>query len=664
MAVRTGLDARWWALVGLCSVLACGGRGHTLGGRDGAADTSDGGSGDLAGERGSDARVGSDGAAPDALRDEAISDGALRDGEPRDIAPDIAAPDASPEDGARPDAADAPGDGRPPICTVPNPNLQIDPMNCGVCGHSCDQINAVTSCVQGQCTFDRCYVNTSGHCAGNAGCETTLGTDTDCAACGDRSCAVANTLLTCHSAGACATAVCAAGFGNCDRASPDCEASFAAGASCLPSYLGTSAFATQTLDWAATAIGTDGSFFVAGAFKGTVDFDPTAGEDVRSTSLPSDTDGFITKLDADGRYAWTRTFVGQGAMSLRGLAAASGGAIVAVGSYSGSVDLDPGASTAPHTTTSLQEALVVKLAADGSLIWGRTFPGWGTSPGAEPAAVAADAADAVYVAGSYTDNVDFDPGPALAVRAGSTVPTAVLVRLTAAGDFSWAQTVPNGSCAARLSSVAVATDGAVWGAGWAIAGSNCALPSQSIPSGGSMALIVSYGSASGLPRGAWTLQGPFVDETMSVAAGPSGSVYVGGSASGTVDLDPGPGEAPRWLGGYRGGFIVSLGSDARFNWAAALPDAWIDAVTSTADGGVLGAGRSRTSAGFVTKLNGDGTSAWSFTSGQLLTEPTSVAARGGRFTIAGVNRGSNDFDPGAATDWVSSDGLYLSRFAF
>jgi hypothetical protein len=179
----------------------------------------------------------------------------------------------------------------------------------------------------------------------------------------------------------------------------------------LPGYLGTTPLATQALNDAAVAIGTDGSYFLAGEFSGTVDFDPSTAQDIRATTTP-DADGFITKINADGSYAWTRTFAGRGTMDIHALAAAAGGAVVAVGSYSDSVDLDPGSAADFHQTATpyQQDAFVVKLAADGSFVWGRTFVGTDSSAFSDAGGVAVDAADAVYVAGSYQSTVDFDSG--------------------------------------------------------------------------------------------------------------------------------------------------------------------------------------------------------------------------------------------------------------
>jgi hypothetical protein len=558
-----------------------------------------------------------------------------------------------------------------PVCAAPTPDacngscvdLQSDLYNCGSCSTLCFTYNAEMACIQGQCTFVQCNGAGTAHCAGDIGCDTMLGTDLNCAGCGDRSCAIANTLLSCRSANACTSAVCAPGFANCDTTSPDCEAGFAAGATCLPTYLGTTPLATQSQNDAAAAVGTDGSFFVAGSFSGTVDFDPSAGQDIRATATPDDTDGFITKINADGSYGWTRTFAGRGAMSLHGLGAAAGGAIVAVGSYTDTVDLDPGSGADLHQTgmVSQQDALVVKLAADGSFVWGKTFAGTDFNSVGDALRVAVDGADAVYAVGTFTNTVDFDPGPGTAVHTAAQQ-TAMLVKLTAAGAFSWVQTVGDGACADSLDSVAVATDGSVWGTGDAETGPGCAYSSQFATAFSGDLVIVSY-SAAGASRGLWTLGGGSVlVNAAGVAAGPNGSVYVGGASAGVIDLDPGPGVANRWAGDSPGGFILKLGSEGGFNWAQAIPGLSVNSIASTADGGVLGAGSS--SGAFVTKLNSDGTSAWTFLFGGPGSGAQTVAAQGGSFVVAGTSSGSGDFDPGAGIDVVFGDIIYLSRFSF
>jgi hypothetical protein len=211
--------------------------------------------------------------------------------------------------------------------------------------------------------------------------------------------------------------------------------------------------------------------------------------------------------------------------------------------------------------------------------------------------------------------------------------------------------------------VAVATDGAVWGVGWAQAGPSCALTAPDGTSYTSEALIVAYG-ATGTARGSWTLGGGSGQlSAASVAAGTSGTVYVAGTGSaGLVDFDPGPGEAKRWAGQGGDGYILKLGSDAGFNWVQTVSGVPILSLAGTPDGGVLGVGAS--SGAFVTKLDSDGTAAWTFASGTPGTSAHAVAAGGAGFALAGFSSGSGDFNPGTGFDIVFGDIIFMSRFNF
>jgi hypothetical protein len=468
------------------------------------------------------------------------------------------------------------------------------------------------------------------------------------------------------SADRCGRAVCEAGFGNCDVSSLDCDTSFAAGGTCLPHYLGTTALAMGYTYTSWTTIGTDGSFFLAGQFRGTVDFDPAGAHDLRSAASDADIAIFITKLNADGSYAWTRSFPEPGA-ALGALAPASGGAVVAVGVFYGSIDLDPGTGVDLHQSGPLFEsyqALVVKLAADGSLVWGRTFEGTQQDRTySSGIGLAVDATDAVYMSAIFTSEVDFDPGPGMALRTAPYVGNAAVVKLTSAGDFSWVQTIGSLDCHTEVWGLAAGTDGTVWGAGWTGTGPACETLAGGGP--GSEPLIVAY-SATGDARGVWELppastQSPAY--AFAVAAGPNGSVYVGGQASGLIDLDPGLGVAMRWAGpSQSGGFLAKLAPDASLLWAQGLPGLSVSSLAATGDGGVLIGGYGANAV--VAKLGSDGTPDWTFATGGPSGSADSVAARGGSFAVAGASQGSGDFDPGAGTQIFDGDLRFLSRFDF
>nr|NIN00103.1 hypothetical protein [candidate division Zixibacteria bacterium] len=59
--------------------------------------------------------------------------------------------------------------------------------------------------------------------------------------------------------------------------------------------------------WSAT-VDSSGNVYVTGEFQGTVDFDPGAGIDNHTSA--GDEDIFLTRINSDGTYGWTKTMGG------------------------------------------------------------------------------------------------------------------------------------------------------------------------------------------------------------------------------------------------------------------------------------------------------------------------------------------------------------------
>lgn len=89
------------------------------------------------------------------------------------------------------------------------------PEHCGGCGVLCEAEHGVGSCNGGTCTLGTCDEGW-GDCDGEPanGCEFPLGTDSDCAACGD-DCSVDRAIASCVQ-GACEVTGCDVGWGACD----------------------------------------------------------------------------------------------------------------------------------------------------------------------------------------------------------------------------------------------------------------------------------------------------------------------------------------------------------------------------------------------------------------------------------------------------------------
>ena len=199
---------------------------------------------------------------------------------------------------------------RPVYCDHHCVALLDDPAHCGECGHVCEARGGFRGvCVAGTCA-EVCADLAHADCTSEPGCETALGTPTDCGGCGDptvQRSPYAALDLRCR--WGCSAPLCAAGYANCDTTSPDCETPFgSASSACFPKYLGTS-FVAVSPSASAVAAAADGSYFYGGDFTGSVDLDPTSGVETKQSGQG---DAFITKLNPNGTYAWTRTFGASG----------------------------------------------------------------------------------------------------------------------------------------------------------------------------------------------------------------------------------------------------------------------------------------------------------------------------------------------------------------
>jgi hypothetical protein len=543
-------------------------------------------------------------------------------------------------------------------------DLQSDPTNCGACNTNCYVNNTQVACQQGKCVTLACTDSTVADCTSDLGCETSLGSDLNCGGCNDPACTLTNTMYTCSDSLGCKASVCSVGFANCNTTSPDCETAVAspgATATCLPQYVSSVGLATQLMDNTVAAIASDGSFFIASVYQGAVDFDPSStGKDVRTANDP---DGFVTKFNADGSYAWTATLGGRGTLTMKALAPTPQGGVVASGIYQDTIDLDPSAAQDIHITSDpfLTDTFVVELAGNGAEVWGRTFAG---TSGANDIStgVAVDAAGAVYVAGMFSGTVDFDPGAGSASHTPPVDSSGFVVKLDSAGNFAWAQAFDDPDCTTFLAAVTVATDGSVWAAGSLAAGPTCALGPERASYPIDDVLIVKLNSA-GTTRSVWTVGESDTDDGFAIAAGRNGGVYVGGMAADDADMDPGPGVARRWFGAYsQSGFVLALAADGTYQWSRVLNGAQLAVMASAPDGGVILTGSSNQA--FVTRLTPNGDSVWTMPIGDGSIAVNSLTSTGTSFAVTGNFGGTQDLDPGPSIDLLFGDVSFVSRFKF
>ena len=104
-----------------------------------------------------------------------------------------------------------------------------------------------------------------------------------------------------------------------------------------------------------------GNIYVCGGFSDALNFAADwSGSDTK-TPVGSSTNGFVTRVDADGSYGWTRFFGGTGYVNALNIAVGSTGVYVG-GSFTGTVDFDWGAGTDEKSEVGAgDECFVVKI---------------------------------------------------------------------------------------------------------------------------------------------------------------------------------------------------------------------------------------------------------------------------------------------------------------
>lgn len=369
-----------------------------------------------------------------------------------------------------------------------------------------------------------------------------------------------------------------------------------------------------TADDTAADIALDGAanVYVGGTFNGKVDFDPSATV-VRNLNAAAGGTAFVEKLTTNGEFVMTRA--PSGVSTLTGLAVTPRGDVAAVGKFTGTIDLDPGAATAPQTAPNLNgagaAAYVMRLNPLGNHVWSGAVA---ATKAIELGAVAVDQVGAVYIGGRATGIADLNPLAGKFALNARSYWTPFVVKVSAAGAYQWARTALTYTAVAgapnKINGLAVDGKGNVVAAG-VFAGTldfdqqTAVLATVNSKAGSNDGFVWKLDGAGNL---VWARRfGGLNNEALTdVAADAAGNVYAVGTFKGSADFDPGLGVVQMVTGGGAyDAYVVKL--NAAGGLAYARP---------------LGGGASTTRA-------------------------TGVSADSlGNITVAGAFTGKGDFNPG------------------
>lgn len=142
-----------------------------------------------------------------------------------------------------------------------------------------------------------------------------------------------------------------------------------------------------------------------GYYNGTVDLDPSANN--LNITTNGEYDLFITKLDLDGNFIWSQSLGSAQTERGQGIDTDDQNNIYLTGVFMTTVDFNYN-PTANNSLTSQfsQDIFILKLQADGSFTWVKSFPSSGQSDGKSVSIYN----NYVYSTGYFMGTCDFDPG--------------------------------------------------------------------------------------------------------------------------------------------------------------------------------------------------------------------------------------------------------------
>jgi FG-GAP-like repeat/Beta-propeller repeat len=384
------------------------------------------------------------------------------------------------------------------------------------------------------------------------------------------------------------------------------------------------------------------------------------------------TENGLGKYDRDGILAWSRDGAGirNSDVDVDAL-----GNVYSIGTFSGTIDFDPGAGVA-NLSDANGQLFIRKLNPAGELIWVKQLVSNDISSYNSRFTIDASVSG-VYFSGFFRATVDFDPGAGVTNLQAGNINTSntFVAKLDLAGNFAWAKNFASEQRGYTNNPISVDIGGNVYLTG-AFTGTvdfdpgsgvnNLTKPATQFP--GTPDTFINKLDANG--NFVWAKQ--FAgDSSSNISTGISvdrqGNAFTVGNFYFGADFDPGTGTKALSAGRYSDGFLSKLDNAGNFVFAQSYAGERFTNTVALDDrgntylaGGFAGAvdfnsggtREERSSNGstdaFISKLDAVGNHLWTKTLGGVARDGISnVTADGsGNVYALGGFIGTVDFDPG------------------
>ncbi len=217
------------------------------------------------------------------------------------------------------------------------------------------------------------------------------------------------------------------------------------------------------------ASGHSNKVYVCGRYNKTADFDPSANT-ANLTSANNTVDIFLACYDSSGNFSWAKSIGSTSTELANSFKLDKDDNIYLCGYYADSTNLDP-SGYLRFTSKGINDFFIAKYDSLGTLKWGKSIGAKGDD---YATALAIDNASNVYVAGRFSDTLDFNPGAGSDIVSSLGSTDGFITAYDVTGNYKWVRAIGNA----------------------------------------------------------------YYDNSVYVAANQNGSIYVTGSYIGTIDFDP------------------------------------------------------------------------------------------------------------------------------
>ncbi len=448
----------------------------------------------------------------------------------------------------------------------------------------------------------------------------------------------------------------------------------------------------------------DGSsnIYIAGGFRDSTDFDPSASSFKLLSVSTTNNDLFFAKYDPNGALVFVKTIGSSVNEEVSCIRVSPSGSIFITGSFGSTLDFDPSAGVSLLSTpNSNPDVFVARYTPSGGYLWAFKIGNTGVDQGL---ALELDDSTNVYVTGFFDGTADFNPSAVTTNLAGSY--DMFLAKYDSNSTYRWAfklgasggssTAVDRGTCLAMEASTNIHVGGTFLGTvdfNPSAVTNTLQNPNATNHDSLSNGFLAKYSSNGGFIHagsiGGISTFAP--NETQSYhVVDASGNTYLAGNFTIPIDLDPESGTSFPSTNSFNDNeiFLAKYNSSGSLLWAKSVGGIGADQVFAvcldssgnvcitgsfrgSADFDPSGATANLNSAGsedvFVAKYSASGTFVWAKRIGGTGSDVATVLHidNDDNIVISGTFSGTADFDPNTPVFNLTSAGgsdLFLAKY--